>query len=714
MKYFILVILLLSSIILNSIIPANLYGQPNNTPKLASLFVHAEVTKEPNPQIKIIWEKHPYAVSYEIRRKNFGDAYFPGAALAQLDTSKTFFTDDNVIVGKGYEYEVKAIYQAKQQIFADTAEPYYFAATGYIYSGIDLELKPVNSKCLLLVEDNLLDALPVEINRLENDLISEGWELIKRNVPRTEAFNGEDVKYVKNIILGEAQKDPGKETYIFILGRVAVPYSGYIVPDGHGPTAGGHQGAWPCDGYYGSLNENSWTDVSVNVDNSSRPENRNIPGDGKFDPSSFEYIPISYPVGRVDFYNMPTFEESETELIKNYLDKDHEYRTGNMPYINRGLIDDNFGMYGLNGFSSSAWRAFPLFFGIDSVHDNAAGYDWFNNLSVDSYLWAYGCGGGSLNSCGGIGVSEQFDTINVNAIFTMLFGSWFGDWDSQNNFMRSALCSNPSVLTCCWAGRPHWFLQHMDMGFPIGFSSMLSQNNKANYIGLNVNYNNLWYYVNQSAQEVHIALMGDPTLRMKMGKVPEPKNLSVLQIPGWKVQVTWNVPDGNSDYRYNIYRSEKLNGPFLKINSEPVSSPEFLDTNILYGSVIYMVRAVKVDTSNSGTFLNLSRGIIQSIVVSDVDDNKGILTSVTCYPNPAINELNISISLEQLSNTYIEIFNNTSNIVKTFNNILLVRGEHKLSWNLLDNNGLPVPSGAYYVRIKASDKVKVDKFTVIR
>ncbi len=714
MNHRILIILLLCTFLISTFNSANLFSQPNNTPRLASLTLRAEATKDSNPQIKISWDKHPYATSYEIRRKNLGDNYFPGRALAVLDTSINFYTDDYVMAGVGYEYEVKALYQAKQQIFTANSETYNFAATGYIFSGVDLVLKSENKRCLLIVDENIADALPGEISQLENDFISEGWECNKHLVARTETFNGDNVKIVKNIILEEFQNDPGKETYIFLLGRVAVPYSGYIVPDGHDSTQGGHQGAWPSDGYYGSLNENSWTDYSINVTNSTREENRNIPGDGKFDQSNFDYIPITYPVGRVDFYNMPTFEESETELIKRYLDKNHEYRTGNMPYINRGLIDDNFGMYGTNGFSSSGWRALTLFFGADSVHDNSQGFDWFNTLSADNYLWAYGCGGGGLSSADGIGNSEQFDTINVNAIFTMLFGSWFGDWDSQNNFLRAALCSGPSVLTTCWAGRPHWFFHHMDMGYPIGYSSMLSQNNKNQYLGLSVNYMGNWYYVNQSAQEVHTALLGDPTLRMYMDKVLEPTNLSVLQIPDWKVQITWNKPDDNNDYQYNVYRAEQYNGPFEKINSEPLTTNEFLDTNILLKPSWYMVRAIKTDTTNSGTFLNLSRGIIKSIVINDVEDDINRLTSVSCYPNPAVNELNIFVTLEQQANAIIEIFNSTGNLVKTYDNIILARGEHKLSWNLRDNNNLLVPSGAYYVRIKANDKVKVDKFTVIR
>ena len=53
----------------------------------------------------------------------------------------------------------------------------------------------------------------------------------------------------------------------------------------------------------------------------------------------------------------------------------------------------------------------------------------------------------------------------------MLFGSWLGDWDSEDNIMRAVLATPDYGLTCAWSGRPHWFLQHMALGEPIGFST---------------------------------------------------------------------------------------------------------------------------------------------------------------------------------------------------------------------------------------------------
>ena len=59
----------------------------------------------------------------------------------------------------------------------------------------------------------------------------------------------------------------------------------------------------------------------------------------------------------------------------------------------------------------------------------------------------------------------------------MFFGSYFGDWDSPNNFLRAPLATPTYTLTSAWAGRPYWMFHHMALGETIGFSTRLTQNN---------------------------------------------------------------------------------------------------------------------------------------------------------------------------------------------------------------------------------------------
>src|SRR6185436_8869270 len=112
-------------------------------------------------------------------------------------------------------------------------------------------------------------------------------------------------------------------------------------------------------------------------------------------------------------------------------------------------------------------------------------------------------GGGGYYTCNGVGSSDDFSTNDIQSVFTMFFGSYFGDWDNESDFLRAPLGSTTYGLTAAWAGRPHWFFHHMGLGETIGYSTRLSQNN-----------NGLYSPVSSGSRQVHIALMGDPTLRM--------------------------------------------------------------------------------------------------------------------------------------------------------------------------------------------------------
>ena len=95
---------------------------------------------------------------------------------------------------------------------------------------------------------------------------------------------------------------------------------------------------------------------------------------------------------------------------------------------------------------------------------------------------------------------------DAGAVFTLLYGSHFGEWDLTDDIMRSVLATPGVALTSCLGGRPHWFLHHMGLGEPIGYGTRLTMNNSTLYCT----------QTNAFTRGVHIGLMGDPTLRMQI------------------------------------------------------------------------------------------------------------------------------------------------------------------------------------------------------
>lgn len=542
------------------LLPAGLWAQtiPDKTVQVQALAQDAP------PAITLRWAPNAGATGYTVFRKTTTATAW-GAAVASLPATDSTWTDLSILPGQAWEYRV----------FRSGT-----TADGYAYGGLRSPKVESQGKLILVVDSTWIDSIASRVARLQEDLIAEGWSIIRHDVAPTDP-----VTAVRALIQADYLADPTQVKAVFLLGHVPVPYSGNIYPDGHTD----HQGAWPCDSYYGEMNGN-WTDATVNTTTASRPQNDNIPGDGKFDQSSIP-TEVELMVGRVDFANMPTFTQPEYALLRRYLDKDHAWRTGQVSVQAGGVIDDNFGVFPSEAFATNGWRNFAPLVGLG----NSANGDFRGSLTGgNSRLWAYGCGGGSYTSASGVATTAQFAGDSLAGAFTMIFGSYHGDWDAQNNLLRAVIASKGSVLTSCWAGRPDWHFWHMGQGFPIGYGNRLAMNNSFLYTAGGF-----------GARQVHMALMGDPTLRMTI--VKPVSNVTATPVSR-DVLVTWTASPDSLVAGYHVYRASSPEGPFVRVTTDSVLTTTWSDPCLPTGSYTYMVRALKLEDGFSGSYWNLSPG----------------------------------------------------------------------------------------------------------
>ena len=515
-----------------------------------------------------------------------------------LPGSATSYVDANVVPGTVYEY----------QFFKSTTN---HVGYGYVTAGILIPPVEQRGKILLLVDQSFSLSLRDELARLRQDLVGDGWMVLRHEIPRDAA-----VADVKAIIKADYDSDPSNVAALLLFGRIPVPYSGDSAPDGHPDY---HKGAWPADSFYGDMT-GLWTDQSVNDVTASDPRNRNVPGDGKFDQSE---IPgrIQLQIGRVDLANMPGVETNgvpvfpeESELLRQYLNKDHRYRHKMFSLPARGLVFNATGDREGEAFAADAWRNYAPLLGPPPARPLL--YDEFIPiLRTNGYQWAYASSGGGptgIFGLGGIhagpnwgdahwGLSLDFVELDIQTCFVMLLGSGLGDWDTQDNIMRSVLATPTYGLASVYAGRPHWYFHPMGMGATLGECARLTQNNHADGLYRNES--------NNFAGFTHIALLGDPTLRLH--PVAPPAGLKALRTPQG-VQLSWSpAPDDVLGYR--IYRAANEAGPFTRLSPENVVGTSFLDSAPGSDNAIYMVRAIKLQSSPSGSYFNLSQGVFANV-----------------------------------------------------------------------------------------------------
>lgn len=588
------------------ILPASLFAQKSLE---EVLMLKATVSEK---EIVIEWPEDESITSYTISRRAKGAKDW--VKLGTVPGSDGQFIDDDVKAHEANEYEVIKETGAQRQ------------PTGYLYSGFEVSEIASHGGIILLIDSTFKSSLATEIDRLEQDLMGEGWTVAKAYAGRMES-----VVDIKRRIIDQNSAMKGSATALFIIGHVAVPYSGFLLlneqgffppPDGHGD----HIGAWPADAYYGDL-DGEWTDETAYVENEKYPKNANVPGDGKFDQSKFP-SEIELEVGRVDFNDMPAFEKTEEELMKDYFDRNHDWRTGKWQVRERALIDDNFKS---NNLALTGHRCFSAMINLDSIHLDL---DYLNSQRQGSFLWSYGCGSGSPIRCVGLNggssdtaFTKDFAIKELHNVFTITAGSYFGDWNVTDNFLRAPLGN--SALINFWGGIPQWYMHHMALGETVGYGAKISQNNFDHFD--NGSFNGSW-------NGTHMALMGDPTLTMSYLTLPS--NIKATS-DGGDVTLSWDTADGEVD-GYNVYRISE-DGAYVKANDEIVTSTTYTDKgNWFSGKYTYAVRSVKLETTPSGSYFNVGGG-----VTAEVDHVNGMKkpssVNFDLYPNPAHDWLQITL-----------------------------------------------------------------------
>ena len=160
---------------------------------------------------------------------------------------------------------------------------------------------------------------------------------------------------------------------------------------------------------------------------------------------------------------------------------------------------------------------------------------------------------------------------------------------------------------------------------------MKSQNNSSNY--------DAGYYQNGT----HMALMGDPSLRHHM--ILPPTN-AVLETNTDRNQVTikWSASTEPDVIGYHVYRSQKYTGEYGEpINSQLIEEEtSFTDLQPFGGTNHYLVKAVKITETGSGSYTNMSLGLSDSISDIKLSNSNTKLISqseIKIYPTLVHNQI---------------------------------------------------------------------------
>ncbi len=217
-----------------------------------------------------------------------------------------------------------------------------------------------------------------------------------------------------------------------------------------------------------------------------------------------------------------------------------------------------------------------------------------------------------------------------------------------------------------------------------------------------------------SKGDLTIGLDDDQTLPVQLS------SFDVFNTNSSNVMVKW-VTQSESDLDgYRIYRNcdnnlnnaEMLDVFIPGTNTSQTQTYSYIDNSIeVNGIYYYWIKMIDYDASSSF----YGPAIIE--VEDDFNNSVDIpLTTglVSIYPNPFNPTTSIRYSLDSNSLTEIKIYNVRGQLVKTFDLGMQTTGFHKLVWNAKDDNGNKLPSGVYFSRMKANNKIDTKKIILLK
>ncbi len=494
-----------------------------------------------------------------------------------------------------YGIEANKLYEYK--VFAEYNDNFKKYLTRSIVVSTGTRSKEASGLLAVVVDESILNSIQSNLNNLQKHWIADGWKVKIIPAPRNSNNQKNQLDNFKKI---KAVKDQLKALYtnpdepnnrlssIFLVGHVPIPYSGRFNPDGH------FHRSWESDLFYGDLvDDEMWTDSQDDSGKLSNPKKAN---DGVMDQETFPSA-IEVPVGRIDFSNLTAFGRSEVVLLKEYLDKIARYKRGDLQFPDKVAGFSSFPHEGLNyaNYLNMTRIGGPITGNnMQNIHE----LNFFK--TKDKYLLGVQLGAGHYDTIGNgnpahMLKSEQIamdqDLFKVG--FLVLDGSYFGNWNTKNNFLRSVLTVDNGGLASIWGRNAYMDLHLLNTGMPIGecvqqyVNSLISDPS--------------W----KDSAKVYIQLMGDPTLSI-INKPPvtnfsvEKKNDSAI--------LSWDKVENEPVY---IEASKGgLHGDFEALTPIPITSDSFIPEEPLPDGTVFRIRRASLNISPSGIWTNLSHGTL--------------------------------------------------------------------------------------------------------
>ncbi|MCG2703985.1 MAG: gliding motility-associated C-terminal domain-containing protein, partial [Candidatus Omnitrophica bacterium] len=178
-----------------------------------------------------------------------------------------------------------------------------------------------------------------------------------------------------------------------------------------------------------------------------------------------------------------------------------------------------------------------------------------------------------------------------------------------------------------------------------------------------------------------------------------PQGLTLANSDGL-VQLSWTANTEPDLSGYNVYRAEVSGGPYIKLNTLPLSQSLYTDSGLNNGTIYHYV-VTAVDTAGNESDYSQENSAMPSewlTIMQDRPDafspNNDGTCDVSVLTYELIRDALITLSVYDAANQPVRVWE--ENIAKT-------SGTHTVEWNGCNDNAEVLPDGAYTYVVKAQD-----------
>lgn len=617
------------------------------------------------------------------RRPLYGSGTDWSLMVSNLPIGTDQWIDNDVVIGDVWEYQIR-----RQNSWTYNSQ--MFDAIGYTVGSVLKDNSGYQGQMIVLVTNDIVNGLNEKYLRLKKELTGEGWFVNELIVSKASGwYSGDTVVDIKNQLISIYNNAPinDKPKMLFILGHVPMPRSGSTLitaPDAHDQN----KGARGFDGYYADIDGVYSDTATFNPGGLQILEAINIPGDYKWD-QDFLNSDIEMAFGRVDFFDITSYNLTEMEMTSIYLDKLSNYKN----VANGFEMGEKTAFHnGYNNSNDGSFRTLPNISKTVNVYENTTG--------AIHPQWVQNNGPFKIYMQNQIAPDlSEWDTYGMDATVYTSDQSYWGYNDCPqigNGYgrIRALLASNTKCIVSLWTTSTINTFYQTCSGDPLGYAIK----EKINH---NTSNNNIETPQSQWDTEdwwnrTHLTYNGDPSIRLY--QVKPPTALIINEVNGHST-LSWAPSNDTSILGYNIYKSDSEFGVFNKINSSIIAAPEYIDLTYQQNDW-YMVRAIKKVESGCGQFQEASIGVF---VQGDIILSSNNLTSnekIKIFPNPSSKQFTIE-----------------SDAAITTLSLVSLTGKTILTQTPFDSNSIKIdlsnhPSGVYFLVININETITKRKVII--